>query len=520
MKKTCLLFLILIIPFFAFSQSLEIIYDASNGTMTYFQNGLEVGSPIAKKGQKIIVKVQNYNNYLYELDVKEVQEERKISSGTDFLNGMQGLGLNQFAELMSPTPNLEGNAVVGNSVRVKDLEFFEDKEAQIISFLKLQATDKLENIQWHKDAFVQTEGKIEEHQKYTNFRNIALNEVNKLKYHPGISTKKIKKTSLSLLETVLNISNNNDVTLAEVVDKNDQEKHLKSLLRKQEKEEEAYINDVAELQQIKSSLSDRMSNEVAMTKVFSNEVALMQLFFNMEEKITEMPTVLEKSMAIKTTLNDLIVIEKNKSISDLLNLWYEYESINSNDFSTTYLSRAEGDQVVLNLAFQLKETVPDSVAAPRTIQLAPVRIPVYGKLKINASVGFSFGQYFNQPKSYFVRDSIILSQDGDSFIPLMTSFVHFYRQSKGMVSVGGSLGVGIPLNGAGLEATSFFLGPSIFFGESERFVLNMGLLGGKVNRLAVGYKEGDLYRGDENFIPIQGLYELGFFLGLSFNLRG
>jgi len=154
------------------------------------------------------------------------------------------------------------------------------------------------------------------------------------------------------------------------------------------------------------------------------------------------------------------------------------------------------------------------------IQLAPIKIPVYGGIKINASVGVNFGQYFNKPQTYFLKDSTIVGEDGDSFLPFITSFVHFYPQGRKSVSVGGSLGIGIPLSGAesGFQSTTFFLGPSLFFGTGERLVVNFGLMGGKVNRLSRGYEVGDDFVGDESFIPLQSLYELGLFAGFSFNI--
>ncbi len=44
-------------------------------------------------------------------------------------------------------------------------------------------------------------------------------------------------------------------------------------------------------------------------------------------------------------------------------------------------------------------------------------------------------------------------------------------------------------------------------------------MGGKVQQLAAGYIEGDHFDGDSNFIPVHSPYELGFFVGLSFNLK-
>ena len=66
----------------------------------------------------------------------------------------------------------------------------------------------------------------------------------------------------------------------------------------------------------------------------------------------------------------------------------------------------------------------------------------------------------------------------------------------------------------------FFLGPSLLFGKSERIVLNAGLMGGKSEKLSQGYEIGDQYISDSNLAPTISVYELGYFIGVSFNLSG
>ena len=103
----------------------------------------------------------------------------------------------------------------------------------------------------------------------------------------------------------------------------------------------------------------------------------------------------------------------------------------------------------------------------------------------------------------------------------MTSFIHFYAPSRKAVTVAGSFGIGFPLGGGeNLQSISFFLGPSLLFGNSERIVLNAGIMGGKVERLSQGYKLGDYYTSDANQAPTASVYELGYYLGISFNLSG
>ena len=97
-------------------------------------------------------------------------------------------------------------------------------------------------------------------------------------------------------------------------------------------------------------------------------------------------------------------------------------------------------------------------------------------------------------------------------------FFHFYAQSKGQVSLGGAFGLGISIGGETAGLQTYFFGPSVIMGKGQRIVFSTGLMGGKVDRLAQGYQVGDAY--DEVIVPTKSIYELGYFLGVSFNLIG
>ena len=140
---------------------------------------------------------------------------------------------------------------------------------------------------------------------------------------------------------------------------------------------------------------------------------------------------------------------------------------------------------------------------------------------MNTSVGLNFAQFLDPVKSYFIKDGSIVSQEGDKFIPFVTSFIHFYYQGRKSISFGGSVGVGIPIGGSsGLESASFFAGPSVFIGNASRIILNLGLMGGKVERLGGGLEVGDSISNGQGFIPVQSNYDIGLYVGLSFNLSG
>lgn len=146
-------------------------------------------------------------------------------------------------------------------------------------------------------------------------------------------------------------------------------------------------------------------------------------------------------------------------------------------------------------------------------------IPVSGTWKVTGGIGISFGALKDPRFEYTVRDNKIVGQELDQFIPIVTSFAHFYKQSPGNVNIGGSFGVGLPiLGGSDIQAASFFLGPTVILGESSRFLLSGGLMGAKAKRLANGFQVGDSFDSFSEALPTINRYELGYFIGLSFSI--
>ena len=113
--------------------------------------------------------------------------------------------------------------------------------------------------------------------------------------------------------------------------------------------------------------------------------------------------------------------------------------------------------------------------------------------------------------------SVITGEDKDSFIPFVTSYINFSFQSQSNISIGGAFGIGFPFGGAD-QSISFLAGPSLIIGKAGRIVINGGLVGAKVDRLAQGLEVGDPVGDTLLEVPTRRRYELGWFFGLSFNL--
>jgi hypothetical protein len=62
------------------------------------------------------------------------------------------------------------------------------------------------------------------------------------------------------------------------------------------------------------------------------------------------------------------------------------------------------------------------------------------------------------------------------------------------------------------------LGPTIILGKQQKFLISGGLMGAKVNRLSRGFMPRDVIESNINGIPTNDRYELGYFIGISYDL--
>lgn len=141
-------------------------------------------------------------------------------------------------------------------------------------------------------------------------------------------------------------------------------------------------------------------------------------------------------------------------------------------------------------------------------------------IKIRNSVGVSFSYFDENNRNYFIgADSTIRSGKKDLFVPLLSTFIHFYAGKSMGVKWGGALGFGIPLQGQQKDI-NFLLGITAGIGKNEPILITAGVAGAQVKKLNDGFKVG-AYTSETNpdNLTTSG-YGLGGFLGVSFNLSG
>lgn len=516
----CLLFLCCSLP----AQDLHIYYNVFRDSVSYVQNGRAVENPSVKKGSNVLLHVENYNNYLYDVSVEIEKEEIPVASGNPAnilsqIGGQGGSPLNflfkgvdQMMGSFSFFPQLSGDDLREGSGFSKSEE---DKvrEAKVARLRKLEADfikEKGTLLALESDLNKMRD-QVQQKLAEQRIQTFAAGEINNIRYNPRLEPSQIKRMSSEYMEQIFREKDPNKIDLNQLLKIADTQNELPKTIQEYRRKADRYaissgtcallIAEFKEFDFPESNLNEFRSTaeaflEAAKTKTLSHR---------------------ENAEMLESKIPDLQNLSLDpKKLSELRTTYVE---LHNNQFSKTYRHTATGEK--LNLKLKLSPIDSLERQGMKTLELTPVAVSVYGGMRIRASVGLNFGNFFSRPQTFFVRDSVLRSSDKDAFVPVMTSFVHFYAPSRKSVSVAGSFGIGFPFGGSeSPQSLSFFLGPSLLFGRSERIVLNAGLMGGKVEKLAQGYKIGDYYSSDSNLAPTSSVYELGFYLGVSFNLAG
>lgn len=328
-------------------------------------------------------------------------------------------------------------------------------------------------------------------------------ELDKLRTHPSLPPQKIKKLSMEYMERILEARPGTEYQLDDLLKRADVENSIGQKVSLYNQDIDRLNDELRRLESIKNII-------LALQEL--NEVEQLELQNTYESARKRAEGYQEKAEQMRAALPQL----KEWDVRELASIRYLYEEMVDHQFAENYSFTPTED--VHTLSIKLIPTDSAEVAGARTKTLSPIRLPVYGGLKVNASVGLSFAGFFNRPQDYFVQNGVIVGDDLDPFLPIVTSFFHFYPQSKRTVSVGGSFGLGVGIGGDNAGLQTYFFGPSLIMGKGQRIVLSSGLMGGKVERLGQGLQLGDTY--DQTVIPTKSIYELGYFLGISFNIMG
>ncbi len=507
---------------FLVGQDLNIYLDVPTQQITYKKKGKIKKKAKVRKGQNVYLHVTNYNNYIYKVNVTQSFEEVTVSDNVDFnslVSGGLGMGFGGFGAgspggFLSPVPTgsgdeLDGLDGEGGGGRRSGFAGEEAAVSEKFKALKQKLEFVLSEMELIEEDFNKINEEVDNIVSKQELIEIGLQEINRIKFDPNFNPSQIKKLTNDYFTRIFNDRPTDQVDLGFVLNEKDPSKSLLKQLDRIKRKEAEYQKYTSQLLSINEEI-----NGLDPTS-FSSRM-LMSSGNNAVNNGEEVISTVNRN---KDQILNWIVNAEGTQLSTLTRLWYEYEDVASNTFTHTHRTEADGELMVFDVDLKLSDTtIAERTRADKTIEFAPVKVNVGGRLRINASAGLTFGQFFQRPLNYFVRDTTIVSEEDDAFFPALTTFIHFYRQSASNLSIGGSFGVGFALTDSdNIKSPSFYLGPSFIIGKGERLVLSGGIVGARVRQLTNGFEVGDTVDFFQEF-DTKHSYELGYFIGLSFNL--
>lgn len=501
-------FLILSIP--CLSQRNEVYYNLFNDSITYKRDGKPVKSLRLRKGEEVRVHLTEFNPFTsdVQLDIEEIDEPSALE-----ISGMAGLG-----GLMPQMPAMPGLGGIGNGTESSGVTIL---DIPVLTFGgdTISISKLLGNSRGGADAsqanLVMTEisaiiadidelyQDIKAVEKSVMVSQIAAINVPLLRQQPNLRPSLVQQMCREYYEAVFEKQQGEALSLNDLLTWQAMPAKYELLQQKLKSKQGELSSKISVLEGVTKSLSSLPMDNAAGQRYFRELIDFQSRSKGIRDRLKDFT-------AQATKLNNL------PSIQEMAELQLQLAEVISNDFTYHTTLQPLADQVVLHMKLQRKANDGEEI---KVVKERMLRLEIRGGLKVRASAGVGFGQFFQPVQGFSVNNGVIVADEEGFFSPSLVSFLHFHGYRGQKATLGGTFGAGFPMlsNGDG-QSIEFYMGPSLMMGAKQKLVISAGLKGGRVQRLAKGYKVGDPF--DINFgdIPTSGKYELGLFLGLSFIL--
>ena len=507
--------LILFLSNKSISQDLHIHYDFFTDEFKYILDGKEVNKPKIKKGNMVHLHVNEMNNYLYKLDVSAT-EKKKQGPATGGLN----LGsLQELFKNLKPAEEANVNNYKSSEIIVKDFSITEvaiPKEvpgtrggsAEVANTISAAISNTARNLNQIKSNQKEIQAKVKMiHDLVMSLQILELSEtkLSNLKYNPRLKPSSIKNMTMEYTNTLFQLDSSKTINLLDIIEYNKKPDKIFDLKEEVQSLVADNVNATAEVLSFLPLLKEESLEDDEVSEFYSSALRAMTI-------------INENKSSVESFVANVEVSDAEKSVNDLYDLRIMAEEINSNDFTSNFDYMVEDDEMSITVNAKLLNN-ESATGGEVLVKSQTINVESYGGIKVNASLGISFGNFFDKVESYFVdpESNQIVSSKSDAFFPIVSSFIHFYPNSSKQTIIGGTFGIGFPITSIEeAQSAAFFLGPCLIFGKHERAIVNAGVMGARVRRLSNGKEVGDIIAG--NVVPLKSNYEYGFFVGVSFNL--
>jgi hypothetical protein len=460
----------------AYSQSLRIVYDFIQDDVRYYKTkpgdgiGKEISSPVVGRNKIVTVEVINFNKFVYAADAIYTSKVVEKQSDMGFLDIVSPLvnpiGSGSFFTALGGTlPEGVGRgglmATRGASSAYDDI---------------LDAYNKLSNIESDMKSVA-----------------YAITKLNKLKYNPYLPTDTIVNMTNTIVAQIFNKSVMNPSDFSEVI--------------------------VRYNKNYTGSVSNLKTASIAFLNEYNSYASRNEGSFNGKGLDEAVRAFNAEVNTISKTFNPDYITAQIDYLETV------YTSIVSTRYKFNSSHAAKDDEIDLSLNFY-KVPVDEegnhlSVDRSKLAELAKIKekninIVVRGDIKVSSSVGLAFPKY-QSTDEYIYRDSSILSVAGSQFSPNLGAYVNVYPYSGRTLQIGGSFGVGVPLQEE-QKSVNMYMGLTALLGSDSRVGIHAGASLGQVKKLGQGYNLGDALLPGDLTIPLRNVWEWGTFIGISFNI--
>lgn len=484
-------------------KGLTVLLNAYTNEVQYYRAGVMAQNPSVREGENIYVVVSEFNPYQMEasLDDKAVSYSQKSDAllgamageGSSF-GGIGQLfgGLNAGSGIKEALMNIPGTRGFSNA----------DVEDAKSEFMQLSA--EMERIE---SRLASSTLKLEMFNNTAMSRKLAMEDLEKLKQNKLIKPSRIRELALEEIMHAFAKSEGEKITTSDLLDQTAKKNEIKESIDTYNSALKEY-NDLSKKWEIFtgkiSKIADREEDD-RFTYVKSTSDSLNQVLKSNGARLT--------APALESKFVDQYFSESSQTMAYLRRI---YEGIQGDVFKHSFPPVQAGNDAVSMTTTLYTKDDSGKMKLSKTFEQT---IPVVSGWKVSGSLGIAFGSMSKKTYEYSIVNDAIVQDELDDFFPSIVSFPHISRRSLKNVQLGGSFGIGFPLQkGGGLESLAFFGGPTLVLGKKQKFLISAGLMGVKAQRLSAGFRPGDKFDGSVNILPVRSPYELGYFVGISYDL--
>lgn len=457
------------------AQSLHIVYDFIKDDVKYYRtkpgdmSRKEISSPVVGRNKLVTVEVINFNKFVYAAGA--TYESKVVEKQTDM----------GFLDIVSPLVNPLGST-----------SFFSALGGTLPTEIGRGGVLSTRGASTAYDDILNAYNELTDIENDLKAIDYAITKMNKLKYNPYLPTDTIVSMTSNMVRQIFNKPVMNPSDFSEVIvnyNKN-------------------YTESMASLKTSTVAFLSEYNDYASRNSTFEGQ-GLDQAVRNFNLQVDKVAAKFDGGY-----------------ITDQIDyLETVYTSIILTQFSFNSSHAAKDDEIDLTLSFYKipkdengNYTTVDhgNLEALNKVKDKKISISVNGDVKVTTSIGLAFPK-FTTTDEFIYRDSMISTIPGSSFSPNLTAFINVYPYSSRTLHLGGSFGIGVPVQEE-QKNVNMFMSFSALFGADSRVGLHAGASLGQVKKLAHGYEVGDALLPSDIVVPTRNVWEWGGFVGISFNI--